>query len=172
MGAEADHRVFIALGSNVGDRMAHFAEAARRLTLVLEPGTMRSSAVYETAPIGPVGKNPFLNAVVEGRAAMSARELLGHMQQVEAALGRQLPREGPRTIDLDLLFYDDQIIDEPGLTVPHPRLHERVFVLKPMADLDDAWRHPKLGRTVSELLSQLDVGSGILAVAAPEIPLV
>lgn len=167
----AAHRVFIAFGSNVGDRLAHFEEAARRLALAFEPGSMRSSAVYETSPIGPVGSTPFLNAVLEARTEMPPRALLEQMQQVEVALGRQVPREGPRTIDLDLLFYADRIINEPGLIVPHPRLHERVFVLKPLADLDGSLRHPNLGRTVLQMLSVLDAGSGILAVTAPAIPL-
>lgn len=165
----ASHRVFVALGSNVGDRMRHFEEAALRLALVFEPRTLRSSPVYETAPIGPVGSTPFLNAVIEGMTDMAPEELLHHLQQVEIGLGRQMPREGPRTIDLDILFYDDLVMDVPGLTIPHPRLHERAFVLKPMSDLDPTFRHPCLSRTVGDLLAGLDVDAGIMGVAAPSI---
>jgi 2-amino-4-hydroxy-6-hydroxymethyldihydropteridine diphosphokinase len=122
---------YVGLGSNLGDRAALIARAADLI------GAARLSAVIETEPWGLVDQPPFLNAVAEVETALSARQLLDHLLDVERRLGRERvgPRWGPRTIDLDLLLYGDEQIDEPGLVVPHPHLLERRFALEPLAEL-------------------------------------
>lgn len=125
---------FLGLGSNLGDRLANLAEAvdllkAHGVTVV------RSSRVYETEPVGPPQPD-YLNAVVEVETSMSPRTLLRACLEVEHAMGRERSeRWGPRVIDIDLLTFGDDEIDEPGLTVPHPRMHERGFVLIPLLEL-------------------------------------
>lgn len=122
---------YVGLGSNLGDRAASIARAAELI------GAARVSAVIETEPWGLVDQPRFLNAVAEVETALSARQLLDHLLDVERRLGRERvgPRWGPRSIDLDLLLYGDEQIDEPGLVVPHPHLLERRFALEPLAEL-------------------------------------
>lgn len=124
-------RAYVGLGANLGDREATIREAARRL------GASRLSTIRETEPWGYVDQPMFLNAVAEMDTALTARALLDRLLEVERELGRRRegPRWGPRTIDLDLLLFGDEVIDEPGLTVPHPRLVEREFVLEPLREL-------------------------------------
>ena len=130
-------RAFLGLGSNVGERLDNLREAAGRLR---ERGieVRRSSRIYETAPVGgPDGQGDFLNAVIEVDTDSDARALLDACLAVEEEMGRERSeRWGPRVIDLDLLTFDDQTIDEPDLVVPHPRMHERMFVLAPLLELD------------------------------------
>ncbi len=125
-------RVFVALGSNLGDRRAHLCAAVEGL-----PGVVAVSGVYETDPVGgPGGQPPYLNAVVELETDLSPRALLGIGQGLEAAAGRvRDTRWGPRTLDVDILLVGDLTVDEPDLTVPHPRLRERAFVLVPLHDV-------------------------------------
>jgi 2-amino-4-hydroxy-6-hydroxymethyldihydropteridine diphosphokinase len=122
---------YVGLGSNLGDRASLIRQAAELI------GARRLSTVVETEPWGIANQPRFLNAVAEVETDLSARSLLDHLLDVERRLGRERigPRWGPRTIDLDLLLYGDETIDEPGLVVPHPRLHERRFVLEPLAEL-------------------------------------
>lgn len=155
-------KAYVAMGSNMGDRQAH-VEAGREGLSGL-PGTrlLAMSRVYETEPVGPVVQGPFLNAVALLETQLSPQELYKGMQALEAREGRP-PGEarqawGPRTLDLDLLLYDELIVDTPGLTVPHPRMHERWFVLKPLVDVDPAARHPVLAKTAAELLEQWERG--------------
>jgi 2-amino-4-hydroxy-6-hydroxymethyldihydropteridine diphosphokinase len=144
---------YVALGSNLGDREAHLATAMEALRA--RPGVRITavSRVYETAPIGPPPQGPYLNAVVRLRTRLAPRELLAALLEIEAAEGRQREagRYRARTLDLDLLFYGSLEIDEPGLRVPHPRLHERGFVLGPLRDVAPDLVHPGLGKTVEEL---------------------
>jgi 2-amino-4-hydroxy-6-hydroxymethyldihydropteridine diphosphokinase len=152
--------VFIALGSNLGDRRGHLAEAIRRLG---DLGLVtRASPVYETEPWGIREQPRFLNQVVELQTDLPPHTLLRHLQTIETAMGRDRagPRYGPRPIDLDILFYDDRVLTSYALTVPHPRLHERAFVLVPLADLAADLVHPRLGLTVGELLARMDT-SGV-----------
>ena len=125
-------RAFLALGSNLGDRWAHLRRAVAALQ-----DLARASPVYETAPVGgPPGQGPYLNAVVELRTTLDARRLLEVGQGLEAAAGRvRGERFAARTLDVDVLLVGDQTVDEADLTVPHPRMWERSFVLVPLSDL-------------------------------------
>jgi 2-amino-4-hydroxy-6-hydroxymethyldihydropteridine diphosphokinase len=141
---------YVGLGANLGDREAAIREAARRIDAV------RLSTIRETEPWGVADQPRFLNAVAELDTSLEPRALLERLLAVERELGRVRGGErwGPRTIDLDLLLYGERRIDEPGLRVPHPRLHERLFVLEPLAELDPSLKIPAIG-TVSALLAEL-----------------
>lgn len=130
-------RAFLGLGSNLEDRLANLQRAVD--LIAARPGVRlsRSSRVYETDPIGGVEQPDFLNAVIEVETDLSARDLLAACRDLETELGRvREVRWGPRTIDVDLLVYDELEIDEPDLVVPHPRMHERAFVLIPLLELE------------------------------------
>jgi 2-amino-4-hydroxy-6-hydroxymethyldihydropteridine diphosphokinase len=131
-------RAYVGLGTNIGDRAAIFRAALEQLGA--EPGVevVAVSSIRETEPIGITDQPRFLNGAVAVETELSARELLDRLLGIERRLGRtrEGPRFGPRTIDLDLLLFGDARIDEPGLEVPHPRLHERLFALEPLNELD------------------------------------
>jgi 2-amino-4-hydroxy-6-hydroxymethyldihydropteridine diphosphokinase len=147
---------FVGIGSNLGDREAHVRAALDRLGAEEGIEIVAVSRLRETEPVGPVEQGPFLNGAVEVETELPARELLLRLLDVEARLGRvRAERFGPRTIDLDLLVYGDEILDEPGLTLPHPRLHERRFALEPLAELAPGLVLPGRG-PVSALLSELE----------------
>jgi 2-amino-4-hydroxy-6-hydroxymethyldihydropteridine diphosphokinase len=141
---------YVGLGSNLGDREALIRRAAEQI------GAVRLSTIRETEPWGYTAQGPFLNAVAEVETSLEPRPLLVHLLDVERRLGRERvgPRWGPRTIDLDLLLYGDETIDEPDLTVPHPHLLERLFVLEPLAELVPSRKIPGNG-TVSEALTRI-----------------
>lgn len=134
--------IYIALGSNVGDRRAHITLALRELAQRGDVAVAAVSSLHETRPVGgPPGQGDYLNAVARVETALPARELLARMRAIEQSHGRQRGvKDGPRTLDLDLLLYRDETIDEPGLTVPHPRMWERAFVLEPLAELCEVSR--------------------------------
>ena len=149
-------RAFVGLGSNVGDRRRAIEQAVALLREHPAIRVVAESSLRETEPWGQVLQSAFLNGAVEIETSLEPRELLGVLLDVERRLGRvREERWGPRTIDLDLLVYGDAVVDEPGLTVPHPRLHERAFALEPLCELD-----PELvvaGRgSVAELLRALE----------------
>ena len=133
-------RAYIGLGSNLGDRRAQLEEALRRLDDDPAISVVAVSSFRDTDPVGVVDQPLFLNAAAALDTSVEPRELLDRLLAVERALGRDRSGErwGPRTVDLDLLLYGDVSLDEPGLTVPHPRLHERRFVLEPLLELDPA----------------------------------
>ena len=143
-------RAYVGIGANLGDREAAIRRAAELI------GAARLSTIRETEPWGLVEQPLFLNAVAQLESDLTAPSLLARLLEVERELGRVRggPRWGPRVIDLDVLLYGDETIDEPGLTVPHPRLHERLFVLEPLAELDPHLVVPGRGK-VSALLAEL-----------------
>lgn len=150
------YTVFISLGSNLGDRRENLRAAVAALPPAVR--VTAQSPVYQTAPWGYADQPDFLNQVVEGETELSPRELLVHLKSLESRLGREKTfRYGPRQIDLDILFYADFIVEESDLQIPHPRLHERAFVLVPLADLAPDWVHPRLGLEVQALLAGVDV---------------
>jgi 2-amino-4-hydroxy-6-hydroxymethyldihydropteridine diphosphokinase len=149
---------YVALGANLGDRAATIRAALERLDAAPGVSVEAVSSLSETDPVGPVLDQPrFLNGAARLEAALTARELLTALLAVEADLGRvrKGPPGGPRPIDLDLLLYGQERLEEPGLTVPHPRLHERRFVLEPLAELEPGLKVPGKG-TVEALLAKLD----------------
>lgn len=152
---EHANRVFIAMGANLGNRMSNLRQALRALPPAVQP--LQVSPVYETLPWGYEQQPVFLNAVLEAETRLKPGALLAHLKEIEVRLGRQPGfRNGPRVIDLDVLFYELQVINLPGLEIPHPKLHERAFVLVPLADLAPDFLHPVLLRTVLELLLEVD----------------
>jgi 2-amino-4-hydroxy-6-hydroxymethyldihydropteridine diphosphokinase len=151
-------RAYVGLGANLGDRERTLQLAVARLGEVPGIEVVRVSTLRETDPVGVVEQPRFLNGVAALETTLLPRELLAALLGVERGLGRVRAdgeRWGPRVLDLDLLLYDDLVVCEPGLTVPHPRLHERRFVLEPLVELDPDLRVPGRG-TVSALLSELD----------------
>lgn len=138
-------RIFVGLGANLGHPRAALARAMHELGGL--PGTrlVAQSSLWRTAPIESSGPD-YVNAVAELRSTLTPQALLAAMQEIERRHGRRRPyRNAPRTLDLDLLFHGQRVIDEPGCTVPHPRLHLRAFVLEPLAELAPDWAHPLLG---------------------------
>ena len=149
-------RAYVGLGANLGPREVTLLRAVDLLAAANGVEVVAVSQLRETAPVGVVDQPPFLNGAVAIETSLAARELLDVLLDTERALGRvRGERWGPRTVDLDLLVYGEEIVDEPGLRVPHPRLAERRFVLEPLADLDPALLIPGLG-TVSAALAALD----------------
>lgn len=146
-------RALIALGSNLGDRLALLRGAVQA---VAAHGRVTDvSSVWETIPMYVVDQPTFLNACLALDTPLDPLALLDALQQIERAAGRdRAVRFGPRTLDLDLLAADDRVLDTPRLELPHPRLHERPFVLHPLAEVDPDWRHPVLGSTVAELAAR------------------
>lgn len=143
---------YIALGSNLGDRLAQVRDAVRALRAAgLEPTAV--SSVFETSPVNcPADAQPFYNAVVECHTSVPPAQLLDTLLGIERAAGRvRTQPNAPRTLDLDLLLVDDMVVDTPALTLPHPRLHERLFVLAPLRELAPRLVHPRLQRTIVQL---------------------
>ncbi len=150
---------FIGFGSNLGNRIDFCDRAVTLLGLLPHSRLDAVSSLYETEPVddgAAPGPEWFLNGVAQIETDIAPASLLDICREIERALGRdQDNRKGPRTLDLDLLLYDDRILDEPGLSLPHPRLHQRRFVLAPLVELDPDRRHPVLGRSLRDLLAQL-----------------
>ena len=148
------HTAFLGLGSNLGNRKVNIEEAIRRLGVRDSP-LVQASPVYQTEPLGIVPQGSFLNLAVRIETRLTPVNLLGLCQEIETSLGRERTiRSGPRTIDLDILFYDALILSEPNLIIPHPRLHLRRFVLIPLSDIARDLVHPVLHQTIGDLLSQ------------------
>lgn len=153
-----DADVAVALGSNLADRLANLRAALAAIESRGLLADLLASDAFETPPERATDGEAFLNAVVVGRCAIPAAELLRELHEIEAALGRVRrtdARGGPRTIDLDLILFGDSVLDRDGLEVPHPRFHRRAFVLVPLAQIAPEMREPRSGRPVHSLLADL-----------------
>ena len=147
---------YLGLGSNLGDRGAHLADALRRLQDRPQLQILKVSSVYETAPVGPPDQPDFYNVVARVEANCTAQQLLETVQQVEQQMGRaREARWGPRTIDIDILFFGSETIDTPGLRVPHPQMMQRQFVLVPLAEIAPDLLLPD-GRTAAQAANPAD----------------
>lgn len=145
--------VYLGLGSNLGDRAAHLEQAMEALGAA-GVEIVRRSSLYATEPLGFGAQNWFLNCVVEGATELMPRQLLRATQRVEQEMGRKkLVRNGPRIVDVDILFYGGNVVSTPDLEIPHPRIAERRFVLVPLREIAPGLRHPTLRRTIGELLA-------------------
>ena len=154
-----EHTVYLALGSNLGDRLANLKQAILALTPQME--IKAKSSVYETPPWGYEDQPKFLNQVLKVTTYLDPEPLLKHLKRLEVAFGRKesFPN-GPRLIDMDILFYDDLVLNSASLAIPHPRLHERGFVLLPLLDIDPDLVHPVNKKSVREMAAECDM-SGI-----------
>jgi 2-amino-4-hydroxy-6-hydroxymethyldihydropteridine diphosphokinase len=158
-GSGAGQIAYVALGSNQGDRDALLAFATSALDATPDLAVVAVSRVFETDAVGPPPQSDYLNAALELHSALSPQALLARLLAIERTAGRRRDgdgapepaRWGPRPLDLDLLLYGDLCIDQPSLTLPHPRLHQRAFVLEPLCDLAGELVHPRLGETLESL---------------------
>jgi 2-amino-4-hydroxy-6-hydroxymethyldihydropteridine diphosphokinase len=150
-----EHSVYIGLGSNLGDRVDNLRDAVHRLGSLIR--ITQVSQLYVAAPLGYVRDDAYINAVLHGATTMTPMDLLGMLQSIEVAMGRRPGVQfGPRPIDLDILFYDSIQMETLKLTIPHPRLAERAFVLKPLADIAPNLMHPVLYYTILQLLTDAE----------------
>jgi 2-amino-4-hydroxy-6-hydroxymethyldihydropteridine diphosphokinase len=151
-----EYIVYLALGSNLGDRLANLKQAIAALTPQID--IKAKSQVYETPPWGIEDQPKFLNQVVKAKTYLEPEQLLKHLKRLELALGRKesIPN-GPRLIDIDILFFDDLVLNTPALVIPHPRLHERGFVLLPLMDIAPDLVHPVIKKSVREMAALSDV---------------
>jgi 2-amino-4-hydroxy-6-hydroxymethyldihydropteridine diphosphokinase len=162
--------VYVGLGTNLGDKEFNLRRALEHLR---EGGCRIAafSSIYRTEPVGYADQDWFLNAAARLETTLEPRDLLGLLRSIEKALGRiHRVRNGPRVIDLDILFYDDRIQNESTLIIPHPRLHERMFVLAPLCDLAPEFVHPVLRKSVNDLKEALKNPEGV-AIYLPPLPL-
>jgi 2-amino-4-hydroxy-6-hydroxymethyldihydropteridine diphosphokinase len=155
------HDAYISIGSNIGNLRDHCCRAIRALGAERRIDVVERSAFYRTAPVDFAAQDWFLNAALKLRTDLHPDQLLDRMQKIQREMGRKENpvRFGPRIIDLDLIFYDDLVLQAPGLIVPHPRMHKRRFVLQPICDIDPTIVHPLLGVSVQYLLNQLVMGN-------------
>jgi len=153
------HKVLLGLGSNIGDRAANLRSARDELSSYMDISAI--SPVYETEPAYVTDQLAFFNAAVAGETALDPKALLFTIKEIERRIGRTPTyRFGPRVIDIDILFFDDIVLSTPELSIPHPAIAERSFVLNPLNDIAPDWRHPTTGSSVSSMLEALNDFSG------------
>jgi len=151
-----EYNVYLALGSNLGNRAANLKEAINSLSPQME--VKAKSKVYETPPWGYAEQEKFYNQVLRVQTYLEPEPLLKHLKRLEVALGRKASfQNGPRLIDIDILFYDDRVLNTPVLDIPHPHVHERGFVLLPLMDIAPDFVHPVTQRSVREMLAGCDL---------------
>lgn len=155
------HDVFLCLGSNMGDRKAHFDKALHEIEARGIARIVTVSPLYKTSPVDYTDQAWFLNGVARVATPLAPRELLARLKQVEADLGRDAAglRFGPRPMDIDILFYDDLVYHDEVLTIPHPRMEKRAFVLTPLCDIDSEIIHPDINKKIRTLLSEINDAS-------------
>ena len=149
--------VYLSIGSNLGNRYKNCRYGIEQLARRVSSSLMTQSSMYETEPVGYKNQGWFLNAAIKIETVMEPLDLLDLLKLIEAGSGRDFNqvRFGPRTLDLDILLYDDLVINSASLAIPHPRMHERRFVLKPLCDIDPTIVHPVLKKSVARLLEEL-----------------
>lgn len=153
-----NHIVYLALGSNLDDRLANLKQAIASLSPQME--VKAKSRVYETPPWGYADQPMFLNQVIKANTYLEFEPLLKHIKRLEMALGRKPSfKNGPRLIDIDILFYDDLVLNTPSLVIPHPHMHERGFVLLPLMEIAPDLVHPVHKKSVREMIASCDVSS-------------
>lgn len=153
-----EHVIYLSIGSNVGDRLLNLHIAVTSLAPKVQ--SVLQSSIYETGPWGYADQPAFLNQVVKAETSLDPNDLLVFLKEIEVSMGRQETfRFGPRLIDLDILFYDDLVLDTPKLTIPHPRIAERAFVLIPLAEIAPDLCHPIFKKTIEELKTPIDSSS-------------
>ncbi|HEX2912554.1 MAG TPA: 2-amino-4-hydroxy-6-hydroxymethyldihydropteridine diphosphokinase [Chloroflexia bacterium] len=166
------HHVYLALGSNLGDRQANLHTAVRLLQLNEQVKVRQLSSLYETEPVGYADQPRFLNMCLQASTELEPLALLDFLKSIETEMGRQPTfRNGPRPIDLDIIFYDKLVFENERLQIPHPRLRGRGFVLTPLAELTPGYVHPGLGLTVSELLAEVDLHKAGVELSGPPLDL-
>ncbi|MFH1284390.1 MAG: 2-amino-4-hydroxy-6-hydroxymethyldihydropteridine diphosphokinase [Candidatus Peregrinibacteria bacterium] len=150
---KANKNSFIGLGTNLGNRKENLAHALKEISIFAK--ITKKSSVYETPPVGYKKQRPFLNMVIKIKTSLSPQNLLKKLKETEKKMGRtKTVKNGPRIIDLDILFYGKEIVAEKNLKIPHPRLHERDFTLKPLYEISPGKIHPKLEKTIKTLLKE------------------
>jgi 2-amino-4-hydroxy-6-hydroxymethyldihydropteridine diphosphokinase len=163
------HRVYLGLGTNLGDRGKNLVRAIEAMSPEIRP--ISTSPIYETPPWGYLDQPAFLNQVIEAETTLTPEKLIDFLKKLEIRLGRAPTfRYGPRLIDIDILFYDELVLKAPGLTIPHPRLMERAFVLAPLADLAPDLIHPVERKTIREIFQDIDRTGIVLVERKPEMP--
>ena len=154
---------YLGFGTNLGDRKKNLAQAVNNLNDRPDLAVLRTSGIYETKPWGLTGQPKFLNMVAEIATSISPGELLERVKKLELYMGRESgPRFGPRLIDIDILLFEDQVVDEPDLTIPHASLHLRAFVLVPLAELAPELVHPVMGVNIDHLAENVDGLEGVV----------
>ncbi len=161
----SDTVIYLGLGSNLGDRRGNLTAALRGIEPAVRVDVV--SSLYETAPVGPQDQPAYYNAACRGATSLTPRALLDHVKSVERELGRsEGPRWGPRDIDIDILLFGEELVEEEGLTVPHLELANRAFVLVPLAEIAAKLLHPTLGKSIEELAAAVDQ-AGVRMEAGP-----